>query len=106
MAQTESFGELNFGRAVLGDARRTKRLVSLVDQMCQRPGGSLPQKFRSPADLRAFYRLMNADDVTHEAILDAHRQAVLRQIAQAILLTLTEAASYPSPEMTHSARRL
>jgi hypothetical protein len=82
MSQTPSFGEKNFGHAQLGDERRTKRLVELVDQMCQRPGGTLPQKFRKPADLRAFYRLMRQDDVTHEAILSAHRQATLQQIEQ------------------------
>ncbi len=81
MTEGKSFGEMNFGHAELGDARRTKRLVALVDQMCQRPGGTLPQKFRSPADLQAFYRLMRADDVTHEAILGAHRQSVLQEIA-------------------------
>ena len=69
MTQAKSFGEMNFGHAELGDKRRTKRLVKLVDQMCLRPGGTLPQKFRSPADLQAFYRLMDKDDVTHEAIL-------------------------------------
>ena len=82
MTQAQSFGEMHFSQAELGDARRTKRLVKLVDQMCQRPGGTLPQKFRSPADLQAFYRLMRADDVTHEAILGAHRQTVLKQIAE------------------------
>ena len=58
MTHAKSFGEVNFGHAQLGDKRRTKRLVSLVDQMCLRPGGTLPQKFRNPADVRAFYRLM------------------------------------------------
>ena len=82
MTQVQSFGERNFGHAELGDRRRTKRLVKLVDQMCQRPGGTLPQKLREPADLQAFYRLMRQDDVTHEAILSAHRQATLEQIAQ------------------------
>lgn len=82
MTERQSFGEMNFGHAKLGDQRRTKRLVKLVDQMCQRPGGTLPQKFRSPADLQAFYRLMRQDEVTHEAILSAHRQATLEQIAQ------------------------
>ena len=82
MTQAKSFGEMNFAHAQLGDERRTRRLVQLVDQMCQRPGGTLPQKFRSPADLRAFYRLMRQDDVTHEAILGAHRQTVLDEIAQ------------------------
>jgi hypothetical protein len=82
MSQTQSFGEMNFGHAQLGDKRRTKRLVKLVDQMCQRPGGTLPQKFRSPADLQAFYRLMRQDDVTHAAILNAHCQTTLQQIEQ------------------------
>lgn len=82
MTEGKSFGEMNFGHAQLGDERRTKRLVQLVDQMCQRPGGTLPQKFRSPADLQAFYRLMQKDDVTHAAILEAHRQTLLGQIAQ------------------------
>lgn len=82
MTQTKSFGEMNFGHAQLGDKRRTKRLVQLVDQMCARPGGTLPQKFRNPADLRAFYRLMGSEEVTHEAILSPHRAATLECIEQ------------------------
>ena len=80
--ESQSFGQMNFGHAQLGDQRRTKRLVSLVDLMCQRPGGSLPQKLRSPADLQAFYRLMRCPDVTHEAVISAHRQATLTKIEQ------------------------
>jgi hypothetical protein len=82
MAQAKSFGEVHFSNAQLGDARRTKRLVASVDQMCARPGGSLPQKFRSPADLQAFYRLMRCDRVTHPVLLHPHRQAVLEKIEQ------------------------
>ena len=82
MTQLQSFGERNFGHAELGDERRTKRLVQLADQMCQRPGGTFPQKFRRPADLQAFYRLMRRDEVTHEAILSPHRQATFQQIEQ------------------------
>jgi hypothetical protein len=73
---------MNFGHAKLGDKRRTKRLVQLTDQMCLRPGGSLPQKLRNPADLHALYRLMDKEDVTHNAILDAHRQTTLHHIQQ------------------------
>lgn len=80
--QTKSFGEMNFSHIQLGDARRTKKLVKLVDLMCRRPGGTLPQKLNAPKDLRAFYRLMNCDKVTHEAILSAHRDVVLKKIAQ------------------------
>ena len=78
----ESFGATNFGNAELGDLRRTKRLVKLVDQMTSRPGGSLPQKLRHPADLQAFYRLMSCDQVTHNAILTPHRAATIEKIRQ------------------------
>lgn len=77
----ESFGEVNFGHADLGDARRTRRLVRTANLMSRRPGGTLPQKLRNPKDLRAFYRLMNCDDVTHEAVLESHRRATLKTIA-------------------------
>ena len=80
--QANSFGEVNFGNTKLGDTRRTRRLVQVANLMQRRPGGSLPQKIRSPKDLRAFYRLMNSDGVTHEVILQAHREVVLASIEQ------------------------
>ena len=80
--QASSFGEVNFGNAKLGDARRTRRLVRTANMMQRRPGGSLPQKIRNPKDLRAFYRLMNSEGVTHEAILQAHREVVFESIVQ------------------------
>ncbi len=76
----QTFGEMNFGNAQLGDQRRTKRLVYSADCFCRHPGGTLPDKFKSPADLKAFYRLCNSDDVTHGAVLTAHRDHVLEQV--------------------------
>ena len=80
--QIKSFGEVNFENAKLGDVRRTRRLVHTANLMCRRPGGSLPQKLRNPKDLRAFYRLVNCDKVTHESILASHREATLKTISQ------------------------
>lgn len=79
---SQTFGETNFAKADLGDKRRTKRLVKLVDKMSTRPGGSLPQKLRHPADLQAFYRLMSCEQVTHQRILAAHRAATIEKIQQ------------------------
>ena len=76
-----SFGEVMFGRAQLGDRRRTQRLVALTDQLCKHPGGSLPEKFKSPKDLKALYRLCDRPEVTHEALLTSIRQAVLDDVA-------------------------
>lgn len=79
-----SFGERNFQGADLGDARRTRRLVKLADAMCRRPGGTLPDKLFEPGDLRAFYRMMNAPDVTHAAIM-AGVSTATTQLAHKVL---------------------
>lgn len=76
--QRKSFGERNFGGADLGDERRSKRLPKLVDEMERHPGGTLPQKLPRPEDLEAFYRLCDADDVTHESVIAPHRQRTLQ----------------------------
>lgn len=76
----KTFGETNFAHAQLGDARRTKRLVALADSMARRPGGALPQKLNNPKDLKAFYRLMDCEAVTHESILSAHRKVTFEAI--------------------------
>lgn len=93
IAPGKTFGQTNFAAAQLGDARRTKRLAALADLMTRRPGGALPQKLNHPKDLKAFYRLMNCDEVTHEAILSAHRAVTLQQIeaCDAAVLVLHDA---------------
>lgn len=77
---TETFGELHFGNAKLGDKRRTASLVRLVDAIVQHPGGSLPAKLRSPAMLDAMYRLCRRDEVSHEAVLAPHVAQTLETI--------------------------
>ncbi len=66
------FGEEHFGRAQLGDVRRQRRLVALANHMAKHPGGTLPDKVRNPADLKALYRLMDSDAVTHQGVLQPH----------------------------------
>ena len=80
--QTESFGEINFGTADLGDLRRTKRLVQVADAIVRHPGGSLPDKMRSPAELAGLYHLMKGKTVTHESVLAPHRKLTLQKIAE------------------------
>jgi hypothetical protein len=75
-----SFGECHFGGAELGDERRSRRLPQLVDEMLRHPGGTLPQKLPRLADLEAFYRLCDADDVTHETVMGPHRKRTLQYL--------------------------
>lgn len=79
--QQASFGQLHFGEAKLGDQRRTNRLVGLADQLTKHPGGTLPDKLPDPKDTKALYRLMDADDVTHAAVLKPHIDFTQQQIA-------------------------
>ena len=77
-----SLGQQIFGAADLGDQRRTQRLVQVFDQCCQHPGGTLPDKMQSPADLKALYRLCEKKQVTHEAILRPAREHTLQRLAE------------------------
>jgi hypothetical protein len=80
-ASAASFGQRNFGHIDLGDTRRSRRLVQLVDRMCRHPGGTLPDKLNRPADLLAFYRLMRRRETTHDVILASHADYTRQQIA-------------------------
>jgi hypothetical protein len=77
-----SFGEEHFGAAQLGDHRRTKRLVQLADKMVMHPGGTLPDKIDDPASLKALYRLVDQEEVTHASVLAASRERTLRQMRE------------------------
>lgn len=72
--QDASFGQVHFGSARLGDARRTKRLVKVADQVMSHPGGTLPQKLKNWSELMGLYRLVASDDVTHAAVIHTHCQ--------------------------------
>jgi hypothetical protein len=76
-----SLGQAIFGHAELGDKRRTARLVETFGMMQRHPGGTLPDKLPSPANLRAFYRLCDCEDVTHAAVVASARQYTLARIA-------------------------
>jgi len=77
----QSFGTRDFALVDLGHKRRTKRLTALVDIICRHPGGTLPDKLNRPADLRAFYRLMNRPEVTHPVLMASHTAATRQRIA-------------------------
>ena len=82
LGATESFGAVHFQSAKLGDRRRTVRLVKVADTLRRHPGGTLPNKLNEPAELKAFYRLCNRDGVTHESILEPHRNKTLDSLTK------------------------
>src|SRR5574337_112703 len=72
LAQRRRWAEQQFGATDLGDARRTRRLVTLAAQMAGHSSGSIPQQTGCAADMKAAYRLFACAEVTHAAILAPH----------------------------------
>jgi Transposase DNA-binding len=97
MDAIQSFGERNFGGVDLGDVRRTRRLIDAVDTMCRHPAGTLPDKLNQPKMLRAFYRLVNRQEVTHDVLIESHADETRRRIAT---LGLAENVAVTSAETT------
>lgn len=71
-----------FSGADFGDQRWTKRLVHTAERILRQPGGSFPDKFKDPADLDGFYRLLASSKVTHAAVLAPHIARTLEQMRQ------------------------
>ena len=80
-ASETTLGHAIFAQANFGDVRRSSRMGELFDIIKRNPGGSLPDKLAAPADLRALYRLLDSEGVTHETVVEAIRNHTLEQIA-------------------------
>jgi hypothetical protein len=76
----QTWGEIHFGAAALGDARLTQRLIRVADSLASHPSESFPKKFHDPTDLQAFYRLMKHSKVTHASVLQSHTAVTLQRM--------------------------
>jgi hypothetical protein len=80
--------------AELGDARLSKRLCTLADQLSARPGASFP-KALDDAELEAAYRFFGNEEVTPEAILAPHfRQSARRAAAPARIIVVHDTTAF------------
>jgi plasmid stabilization system protein ParE len=71
-----------FGRRkIFADRRLDKRLAGVFDQLAKHPEGTLPQRLTHRSALVGGYRLLNNRKVTHAAVIAAHRQECLAQLA-------------------------
>jgi hypothetical protein len=70
------------GSIELGDRRNNRRMVRVFSQMLNSPGKSIPQCSRSVAEAKAFYRLLDVEELTETLLFEVHRQAVLRRAQQ------------------------
>lgn len=77
-----SWAEEEFGGAVLGDARLTKRLVRLADDLSASPTKSIPVACAGPAEVKAAYRLLDNEGLDWRAVLEAHGAPAAARMAQ------------------------
>lgn len=77
-----SWAEREVGHAALGDTRRTKRLVQMVERLATAPTASIPHLFAGDrAAIKATYRFWDSDAVTPQAIAQAEQQATVERCA-------------------------
>jgi hypothetical protein len=74
--------EKEFEGAALGDERRNARLLKLAATIGRDPSASFPRAMGSDAELEAFYRFINNDNFSTEAVLQPHIDATLKRCEQ------------------------
>ena len=81
MARFKRFERLtrDFDGAELGDARRSARLVRVVEAIEHDPAVGFPRALESPAELEAFYRFLNNDAFDAADLFEPHRRATLER---------------------------
>jgi hypothetical protein len=105
IAEPRAWAQHQFGQVVLGDARRTRRLVTSVAQIAQYPERSFTQIFDWNA-LRGFYSLCHRKEATLPTLQQPHwqltRQAMGQQALVLILHDTTQLdfTSHPALEGT------
>jgi hypothetical protein len=90
LLDTETWAEQQFGTCVLGDKRRTKRLVTVATQSAHRPDASTPRQAEEWADCKAAYRLFDQAPVTFEAVTAPHRALTRQAICDGLWLIIND----------------
>lgn len=70
-----------FAHAKLGDPRRLRRLLPMVDQLAENPTASFPKALKSSAATEAFYRFVSNGQVSWRQLVDPMAEDSLRRVA-------------------------
>lgn len=87
----------------LGDARLNRRLAIVLEQLAAQPTASLPQACGNWAATKAAYRFMASEQVTPQAIRDAHHGQVLeraRRLERVLLIQDTTDLDFTAHKQT------
>ena len=94
-------GSGRIGGLKLGDTRRTRRLIRLVEDLSAHPLGSIPMASGGWAETKAAYRLLDNPALEWRELLEVHTQRTReRMIGQPVVLCIqdsTELDFTPQP---------
>lgn len=78
----------------LGDQRLNDRAVKIGAKFLQNPFVSPPKMLKSPKELKAFYRFMDSDKVSHTKLIHPHTKKTKKVIAQQkIILSIQDSTT-------------
>jgi hypothetical protein len=89
------------GAANLGDARRTQRLIRIVEDLAAKPNASVPQASRDKAAMQGMYDFWSNRRVDADAIIGAHAQKTIERMGE----HQTVLAIQDTTELDYSAHR-
>ena len=70
-----------FASIDLGDARRDRRAIHLIERLADQPTASIPGACNGWAETQAAYRFLGCDDYDWQDILEPHRQCTQARMA-------------------------
>lgn len=86
-----NWAQAEFHDLELGDARRTRRLIKLMDDLSAQPTGSIPLACGGWTEAKAAYRLLDNPAVEWREILEVHTpRTVERMAGQAVVLCIQD----------------
>ena len=84
-------GSAGTGDVELGDARRVRRLIKLVEDLAAAPTGSIPLASGGWAETKAAYRLLDNEALDWREMLEVHtRRTVERMQGQPVVLCIQD----------------
>ncbi len=76
-----SWAELELEEVDLGDQRRNRRLIQLVERLGDNPTASIPQACEGWSETHAAYRLLRGEGYDEQDLLEPHRQRTQQRMA-------------------------
>jgi hypothetical protein len=91
------WADQEFGAARLKDLRLHKRLLCVARAFFNKPQSNIPEACGTHAQAKAAYRLLEHEQVSMQALLQAHQQATLERVVEqqpAVVLAVQDTTSF------------